>query len=133
MIKKLMVVIPLALSLLLLPALALGDPAGGDVYTLLPDAAPPLDGGGMALVESSLYALSPITPSDTTGLTSLVLSLIGDYDPVVVEYKYQNYNASSYSYIREIQPDYPWLVSAGIFALVLFCTLRILGGVICRK
>lgn len=132
MIKKLVVVIPLVLSFLLLPAFALGDPAGGDVYTLLPDSSPPLDGDGMALAESSVYSLSPITSSDTTGLTSLVLSLIGNYDPVVVEYRYENYNGS-YSYVREIQPDYPWLISAGIFAIVLFCTLRILGGAVCKK
>lgn len=87
----------------------------------------------LELVESSVYTLSPITPDNTTGLTSLVLSLIGNYDPVIVEYRYQNYNSTNYSYLREVQPDYPWLVSAGIFAIVLFCSLRILGGAICKK
>lgn len=87
----------------------------------------------MELVESSVFSLSPITPSNTTGLTSIVLSLIGNYDPVVVEYRYQNNNSTNYSYLREVQPDYPWLVSAGIFAIVLFCSLRILGGAICKK
>lgn len=133
MIKKLLVVIPFVLSLLLLPAGASGDDVGGVVDPLLPSEAPAaLDDGDMALVETSLLSVAPITSADTTGLTSLVLSLIGDYDPVVAEHKYENYNGS-YSYVREIQPDYPWLVSAGIFALMLWCSLRILGGVICKK
>lgn len=76
--------------------------------------------------------LSPITPANTTGFVSVVLSVIGNYDPVVVEYRYQNSNGA-YSYVREIQPDYPWLVSAGIFALVLFCVFRLWGAVFCKK
>lgn len=132
MIKKLVVML-FALSLLLLPASASGDDVGGVADSLLPTEAPAaVDAGDMALVETSLLSVAPITPTNTTGLTSLVLSLIGNYDPVVAEHRYENYNGS-YSYVREIQPDYPWLVSAGIFALVLWCSLRILGGVICKK
>lgn len=69
-------------------------------------------------------------PSGT--LKSLLVKLIGPYNPVVVEYRYQNYNQSSYSYVREIQPDYVWFASAGLFALMVFCTFR-LGGVLLRK
>lgn len=131
-----MVVICLACSLVLVPCLADGPTDVGDVFldeqiqhhetiSVLADS--------MELVSSDVYTLSPITPSNTTGLTSILLSLIGNYDPVIVEYRYQNNNSTNYSYLREVQPDYPWLVSAGIFAIVLFCSLRILGGAVCKK
>lgn len=75
--------------------------------------------------------LSPVTPSNTNGLVSVVLSLIGDYNPIVAEHRYQNINGT-YSYVREIQPDYPWLVSVALFALVLYCVFRMWGGIFCR-
>lgn len=134
MLKK-MGVLLLAVAVFAVPALADTPVDGGVEVSDIPAPREVVEvvDERLELVESSVYTLSPITPDNTTGLTSLVLSLIGNYDPVIVEYRYQNYNSSSYSYLREVQPDYPWLVSAGIFAIVLFCSLRILGGAICKK
>lgn len=134
MLKKIGVML-LAAAVFAVPALADTPVDGGVEVSDIPAPREVVEvvDERLELVESSVYTLSPITPDNTTGLTSLVLSLIGNYDPVIVEYKYQNYNSSSYSYLREVQPDYPWLVSAGIFAIVLFCSLRILGGAICKK
>lgn len=84
----------------------------------------------LTLVGINTYSLNPITPSETTGLKSVILSLIGDYDAVVVEYAYQNSNGYN-SYIREIQPDYVFLCSCGIFLVVIYCTFRI-GGALLR-
>lgn len=82
---------------------------------------------------SPAYDLDNGSTSEPSGtLKSILVKLIGPYNPVVVEYRYQNYNQSSYSYVREIQPDYVWFFSVGIFALLLFCTFR-LGGVLLRK
>lgn len=81
----------------------------------------------------SLYAaVAPVGPDDADGLVSVVLSVIGTYNPVVVEHRYQNTNGT-YSYVREIQPDYPWIYSAAIFALVLYCVFRLWGGVLCKR
>lgn len=77
-------------------------------------------------------ALSPVTPSNTSGLKSVLLSVLGNYDPIVAEYQYVG-SGSYNNYIREIQPDYVWLSSAAIFAILLYCTWRILGGLVCRK
>lgn len=74
---------------------------------------------------------SPVTPSSTTGLKSIMLSLLGNYDVIVGEYTYQNTNGTT-SYLREMQPDYVWLVSAGIFAIVLYSLFRLGGGLVCR-
>lgn len=92
-----------------------------------------------SISDSSLYAfghflpsetrvVSPVTPSNSTGLKSILISIFGSYDPVVVEYQYSNTNGY-YSYLREIQPDYPFICSAAIFALLVFCLFRFLGGV----
>lgn len=78
-------------------------------------------------------AVGPVTSANTTGLKSVLLSILGSYDPIVAEYQYLNNNNSYYSYLREIQPDYVWLSSAAIFAILLYCTWRILGGLVCRQ
>lgn len=81
----------------------------------------------------SLFALlDPVTSADANGLKAVILDLIGDYEAVIVEYAYESSNGYT-NYIREVQPDYAWLCSAAIFAIVLFCVLRIGGGLLCRK
>lgn len=83
-------------------------------------------------VGTSVYALNPVTPSDTSGLKAVLLEVIGPYDAIVVEHQYESYNGS-FNYVREIQYDFPWLCSCGLFVVVLFCVLR--GGLayLCRK
>ena len=83
-------------------------------------------------VGTSVYALNPVTPSDANGLKSVLLEVIGSYDAIVVEHQYESYNGSI-NYVREIQYDFPWLCSCGLFVVVLFCILR--GGLayLCRK
>lgn len=78
------------------------------------------------IVGIALMSVAPITPESTTGLKSLLLSVIGDYDPVIVEYEYQNNNNYS-SYLREVLPDYPWFASFLMLALMVYCLFR-LGG-----
>lgn len=89
--------------------------------------------GDYVLDDVSLYSVAPVTPSSTSGLKAAILDLIGSYDPVVVEYRYLNTNSSTYSYLREVQPDYPWLCSFAMFALVVFCVCRLGGGFVGRN
>lgn len=67
-----------------------------------------------------LESVAPVTPTASNGFKRVVLSLIGNYDPVIVEYRYQNTSTSTYGYLRQVEHDYPWLCSCAIFALVLF-------------
>lgn len=87
----------------------------------------PLDG---SITDVQVMSLNPITPEDTSGLKAVLLDLIGDYDAVVVEYEYQSSNGYS-NYLREVQPDYVWLCSCGLFAIVIYCLFR-LGGALLR-
>lgn len=81
-------------------------------------------------VEIELMSVAPVTPEDTSGLKAVLLSVIGDYDPVIVEYRYQNSNQTSYQYLREVLPDYPWCASFLMLALFVYCTFRLGGALI---
>lgn len=78
----------------------------------------------------SIYSVSPVTPSDTNGLKAVLLGLIGNYDAIVVEYEYRNPNNNYNSYLREIQPDYVWIASFCMLALVVYCVFRLGGALI---
>ena len=77
-----------------------------------------------------LSSVAPVTPSDTSGLKAVVLGLLGNYDPVVVEYQYQSSQGYN-NYLREVQPDYVWLCSFALLALMIFCIFK-LGGALLR-
>lgn len=130
------------------PSPAPDDTSGGSEPSAGPSLAPPadIDVTYVALPEdyviksSSLEgmyaidpqsALAPVTPSNTSGLKAVLLSILGNYDPIVAEYQYVG-SGSYNNYIREIQPDYVWLTSAAIFAILLYSTWRLLGGLICK-
>lgn len=85
------------------------------------------------LVGVEVYGLAPVTPSDTTGLKSVLLEFIGEYDPVIVEYEYQNSNNNYSSYLREVQPDYVWLASCGMLALFVLSLFKLGGAILCRR
>lgn len=89
--------------------------------------------GDFVLDDVSVYSVAPVTPSSSSGLKAVILELIGSYDPVVVEYRYLNTNSSTYSYLREVQPDYPWLCSFLMFLVVVFCIFRLGGGFVGRN
>lgn len=77
-----------------------------------------------------LSSVAPVTPSDTSGLKAVLLGLLGNYDPVIVEYQFQSSQGYN-NYLREVQPDYVWLCSFALLALMIFCIFR-LGGALLR-
>lgn len=87
----------------------------------------------MELTDVSIVkSVAPVTPSSTSGLKAALLSFIGDYDPVIVEYQYQSSNGYT-SYLREVQPDYSWMISAAFLLVLVYCIFRLLGVIFCRK
>lgn len=77
-----------------------------------------------------LSGLSPVTPSDTSGLKAVLLSFIGNYDPPIVQFEYTTSNNYK-QYVNEIQPDYVWICSFALIALFIFCLFK-LGGALIR-
>lgn len=108
-----------------------GDSGGWDSGSAFDSGDSLLD--NLDLVGVEVYGLSPVTPSDTTGLKSVLLEFIGEYDPVIVEYEYQNNNNQYTSYLREVQPDYVWLASCGMLALFVLSLFKLGGAILCRR
>lgn len=82
------------------------------------------------ITDIQTYSVSPITPSDASGLKQVLLQFLGDYDPVIVEYAYKNQNNTYYSYLREVQPDYVWMASFLLLLLFVYCLFRLGGALI---
>lgn len=112
---------------------------GNTVYVLTqPDSevdydvsVPPvsIDDPSVTITNISLASVDPVTPSSTSGLKAVLLGILGNYDPVIVEYQYSSGNGYT-NYLREIQPDYVWLCSAVFLALVIYCLFKLGGGLI---
>lgn len=79
-----------------------------------------------------LMAMPPVTASDASGFKAVLLELLGDYDPVIIEYSYENTNGYT-SYIREIEPDYVWMCTAAIFLVALYSVFRLGGALLCKR
>lgn len=76
---------------------------------------------------------TPNTPvTNSTGLKGIMLSLLGPYDPPITQFRYQSNTSTNYTYVNDIQPDYAWMCSAAIFAIVLFCVFRLGGALVCK-
>lgn len=85
---------------------------------------------GASIDNISVSSVSPIEPGDTSGLKAALLGVLGSYDPVIIEYQYSSGNGYT-NYLREVQPDYVWICSFALLALVIFCLFR-LGGALLR-
>lgn len=116
-----------------LPSLAV-DNEVGEEDSNVSDTAPVVvyasvaDNPDYELTDTRLLSVSPVTSSSSSGLKSALLGVLGDYDAIVVEYEYTSTNGYT-SYLREVQPDYVWISSAALLALVIYCLFR-LGGCI---
>lgn len=125
------------ISLSLLMGSALAEPVSEDVSgevvadgeAVVSPVVP--EGDELTLQSVTLYSDNPITAADSSGLKAVLLSLIGDYEATVIDYTYSN--SSNYlSHSIEIQPDYVWIASFCMVALMIFCLFK-LGGGLCRR
>lgn len=115
------------------------SPGGNTVYVLTQPASEvdddvsvtpvSIDDPGVTITDISLASVAPVTPSSTSGLKAALLGILGNYDPVIVEYQYSSGNGYT-NYLREVQPDYVWLCSAALLALVIYCLFKLGGGLI---
>ena len=103
-----------------------------EVLAALPESvgSPDVVNEDVVLTGVSRVSVPPVTPSSTTGLKAALLTVLGNYDPVVVVHQYQS--SSGYnSYATDIQPDYVWIASAVLLCLVIWCLFK-LGGALLR-
>lgn len=71
-----------------------------------------------------------VSSSDTNGLKSVLLGMIGDYETVITDYTYNNGTYQSHSI--SIERDYAWIWSAILLVVVMYCVFRGIGGIICK-
>lgn len=104
-----------------------------EVLAALPESAgsPDVVSEDVVLTGVSRVSIPPVTPSSTTGLKAALLTVLGNYDPVVVVYQYNTSSSGYSSYATDIQPDYAWLASAVLLCLVIWCLFK-LGGALLR-
>ena len=104
-----------------------------EVLSALPESvgSPDVVSEDVVLTGVSRVSVPPVTPSSTTGLKAALLTVLGNYDPVVVVYQYNSSSSGYSSYATDIQPDYVWIASAVLLCLVIWCLFK-LGGALLR-
>lgn len=104
-----------------------------EVLAALPEStgSPDVVSEDVVLTGISRVSVPPVTPSSTTGLKAALLTVLGNYDPVVVVYEYNISSSSSSRYVTDTQPDYVWIASAALLCLVIWCLFK-LGGALIR-
>lgn len=104
-----------------------------EVLAALPESvgSPDVVNDDVVLTGVSRVSVPPVTPSSTTGLKAALLTVLGNYDPVVVVYQYQSSSSGYNSYATDVQPDYAWIASAVLLCLVIWCLFK-LGGALLR-
>lgn len=104
-----------------------------EVLSALPESfgSPDVVSEDVVLTGISRVSVPPVTPSSTTGLKAALLTVLGNYDPVVVVYQYNSSSSGYSSFATDIQPDYAWLASAVLLCLVIWCLFK-LGGALLR-
>lgn len=84
-------------------------------------------------VEVYAVQTAPNTPVESSsGLKGILLQLFGPYSPTVTQFRYQSNTSTNYTYVNDISPDYPWIWSAIIFAVVLYCIFKLGGTLLCK-
>lgn len=104
-----------------------------EVLAALPESvgSPDVVNDDVVLTGVSRVSISPVTPSSTSGLKAALLTVLGNYDPVVVVYQYNTSSSGYSSYATDIQPDYAWIASAALLCLVIWSLFK-LGGALLR-
>ena len=104
-----------------------------EVLAAFPESSgsPDVVSDDVVLTGVSRVSVPPVTPSSTTGLKASLLTVLGNYDPVVVVYEYNVSSSSSSRYVTDTQPDYVWIASAALLCLVIWCLFK-LGGALLR-
>lgn len=75
---------------------------------------------------------NPITPNDANGLKKILLQLIGNYDMVTAEYTYTSTNGYTSKQVTT-ESDYAWMISAGLFIVMIYCIFKLFGGLMNGK
>lgn len=105
-------------------------------YFVGDDVTPPdflVPSGDWQLDGIETFGLSPINPSDASGLKRALLEVLGPYDNIITQYRYIQDGSTRYTYVNEITPDYPWIFSAVLFISLILSIFRILRSALWKQ
>lgn len=73
-----------------------------------------------------------VSASDTSGFHSVILGLIGDYNPIAVTTSYQYPSGNTYQTRQQVdvEPDWSWIMSCALFIVIIYCLFRFLGSLV---
>lgn len=113
----------LVLLLICIPCFAFADSDSDDTNQAMSDQTP--------VIQTEPIVLR-VTANDTTGLHSIILSLIGDYNPIatVTTYQYPSGNAYQNRQQVDVTPDWSWIATCGIFAICVYSVFRMFGSLL---
>lgn len=74
-----------------------------------------------------------VSASDSNGLKSVLLSIIGDYETVITDYEYRNNNNTYTTHSISIERDWAWICSCAVFGGVIWCVFRGVVAILCRN
>lgn len=122
------------ISTLILPAYA-AEAGEGETVVLVPDVVVnnEVNVTGEELgtyVGSSVFSYSSYSGEESS-LKSVLLQFLGDWETVVVQHSYQT-SDGSVNTVQETLPDYPWLCSAVLLCIMIFCLFRLGGAILCK-
>lgn len=126
-----------------LPPDALGGPDSAEAPAVDPDTLTVIAGLVSDIAtDPPVWSVEDLRPEDTpaevlSGLKALVTSIFGEYTPVTTtSVVSQTVGNDTQQYLVEtVAPgaagvDYEWLAGVLLFAILLFCLMRLLGGVL---
>lgn len=73
----------------------------------------------------------PFSASSYSGLKGVLLEFLGEWESVVVQHSYVDSNGNAVVQ-TDVLPDYPWIASAVLLCLMVFCLFRVGGALICK-
>lgn len=89
-----------------------------------------LDDAGISEIPAG--TILRVSANDTSGLHRIILTLIGDYNPIVTDHVYSQ-SGNYTSHHIEVTPDWSWIASCFVFCIVLYSFFRIIGMVFDRR
>lgn len=73
----------------------------------------------------------PFSASSYNGLKGVLLEFLGEWECITVQHSYVDSSGNSVTQV-EVVPDYPWIASAVLLCLMVFCLFRVGGALICK-
>lgn len=83
-------------------------------------------------VKTLSYTDSQLLPlSVSGGLKGVLVSFLGEWECIVVQHSFVDSEGNTVTDVDTL-PDYPWIASAVLLCLMVFCLFRVGGALICK-